>query len=131
VNDPSPDWGSPIAYLVLEPGTPVYAGDETYVGTVGHVLFVPEKDIFDGIVVQTDAGERFVDADRVEQIYERRVITSLTADDVRALRPPKGAPPVYGVDPSEGSGKSFGARLSRLFRRGKWSERPSGEQQRR
>ena len=126
----NPDWGSPIAYLVLAKGTPVYAAGETYVGTVGHVLFVPEKDIFDGIVVQTDGGERFVDADRVDQIYERRVITTLTADDVRALPPPKDAPPVYGVDPSEDTGRSLGARFRRLFKRGTWSERPSGEQQR-
>ena len=53
VAEEKPDWGLPIAYLVLERGTAVYATGESEIGTVEHVLYVAEEDIFDGIVVQT------------------------------------------------------------------------------
>ena len=49
--DETPDCGSPIAYLVLARGTAVYASDHSLIGKVQHVLFVPEEDVFDGIVI--------------------------------------------------------------------------------
>jgi hypothetical protein len=122
VSDERHDRGSPISYLVLEPGTAVYAAEETEIGTVEHVLFVPEEDIFDGIVVQTPAGLRFVDASAVDRIYERCVITTLTAEQARELPPPKDAPPVFQVDPAEVTGHSLRGRLRRLFRKSGWSK---------
>jgi hypothetical protein len=118
-----PDCGSPIAYLVLQPGTAVYASGRERIGTVERVLFVQEEDVFDGIVVQTDGGPRFVDADQVDGIFERCVITTLSVEQARALPPPEQAPAVYGVDPSQGTGTSLRARFGRWFGKARWSRR--------
>ncbi|HEY7694263.1 MAG TPA: hypothetical protein VH816_18145 [Gaiellaceae bacterium] len=122
--DGATDCGSPIAYLVLAKGTAVYSSARERIGTVDEVLFVADEDVFDGIVIQTDGGRRFVDSDRVEQIYERCVITTLSAEQAAALPEPEGGPPVLGVDPAAGTGHSLKDRLSRLFGRGGgWKER--------
>jgi hypothetical protein len=93
--------GDPIAYLVLEPGTAVYAADRTEIGTVERVLFVPDEDIFEGLVVATAGGSRLVEAEAVEQIFERCVFTSLSADDVESLPEPDTRAAVYRSNPAE------------------------------
>jgi hypothetical protein len=125
VPDDSPDCGSPIAYLALEPGTAVYAAGRERIGSVERVLYVEAEDVFDGIVIRTSSDLRFLDSDQVEGIYERCVITTLTADQARLLPPPKEGPGVYRVDPAEATGPSLGARLRRLFGKGGWKKRPS------
>ena len=121
--DGAQDCGSPIAYLVLQPGTAVYTSGRERIGTVEQVLFVQEEDVFDGIVVQTGDGARFVDASDVEGIFERCVITSLSLEQAKALSPPETAPPVYGVDPAQGTGTSLRARFGRWFGKARWSRR--------
>ena len=49
-----------VSYLAAVPGTPVLTRSGTEIGTVEHVLQVPELDLFDGIVIATDWGLRFV-----------------------------------------------------------------------
>ncbi len=124
-----PDCGSPIAYLVLEPGTAVYASDHSRIGKVEHVLFVPEEDVFDGIVVETGDGPRFVDATDIDRIYERCVITALTAEQARALPPPEPGPPVFHDDPALGAGSSVRDLYLKLFRKGGWMKEASGEEE--
>jgi hypothetical protein len=121
--DGAHDCGSPIAYLVLQPGTAVYTSGRERIGTVEQVLFVQEEDVFDGIVVQTGDGARFVDASDVDGIFERCVITSLSLEQAKALSPPETAPPVYGVDPAQGTGTSLRARFGRWFGKARWSRR--------
>lgn len=121
--DGAQDCGSPIAYLVLQPGTAVYTSGRERIGTVEQVLFVQEEDVFDGIVVQTGDGARFVDASDVDGIFERCVITSLSLEQAKALPPPETAPPVYGVDPAQGTGTSLRARFGRWFGKARWSRR--------
>src|SRR6266851_8144427 len=124
-----PDCGSPIAYLVLASGTAVYASDRSLIGKVEHVLFVPEEDVFDGIVIETRDGPRFVDASDIDRIYERCVITTLTAEQARALTPHQPGPPVYHDDPALGAGSSLRDRYLKLFRKGGWTKESSGEEQ--
>lgn len=121
--DGAQDCGSPIAYLVLQPGTAVYTSGRERIGTVEQVLFVQEEDVFDGIVLQTGDGARFVDASDVDGIFERCVITSLSLEQAKALSPPETAPPVYGVDPAQGTGTSLRARFGRWFGKARWSRR--------
>lgn len=69
--------------MVLNPGTPVFSSDDTEVGKVEKVLSVPAKDVFDGVVISIAAGEsRFIDADYIGRIYERRMELKITADEV-------------------------------------------------
>jgi hypothetical protein len=121
----SPDYGSPISYLALGPGTAVYAAGRERIGTVERVLYVEAEDVFDGIVIQTQDGLRFVDADQVDQIYERCVITTLTPEQASRLPLPVGGPQVFQVDPAEATGRSLRDRLRRLFGKGGWKKSPS------
>ncbi|MGE5273805.1 MAG: hypothetical protein ACM3QU_08615 [Verrucomicrobiota bacterium] len=125
MSDDGPDLGSPISYLVLRQGTPVFAAGREQVGTVEKALYVEQEDVFDGIVIRTDQGLRFVDADQVEGIYERGVVTNVTPEQAGQLPAPEGGAPVYRVDPAEATGKSLRDRLRRLFGRGGWQRRPS------
>jgi hypothetical protein len=108
-----------ISYLAAVPGTPVFSSTGTEIGTLEHVLQVPEVDVFDGIVIATKDGLRFIDADYVQQITRSSIQTSL--DDVQAsqLAPPDGAP-VYRVDALQDTGHSLHDVLGRMFRRPHW-----------
>ena len=55
----------PISYQAAVRGTPVLSSSGATIGTLEHVLEVPEVDVFDGIVIATDGGLRFIDADQV------------------------------------------------------------------
>ncbi len=113
-----PDLEQP-SYEAAAPGTPVLSSAGTQIGTLEHVLEVPEVDVFDGIVIATAGGLRFIDADSVQQITRSHIRCSL--DDTKAARlpPPKGAP-VYHVDALADSGQSLHDILGRLFRRPHW-----------
>ena len=110
---------TPISYMAAARGTPVLSSAGTQIGTLEHVLEVPQVDVFDGIVIATVAGLRFIDADQVRQITRAQITTSL--DDAQAARlpPPEGGP-VYRVDALADSGHSLHDVLGRLFRRPHW-----------
>ena len=67
------DEGHAISYKVLARGTPVWTSDGVEIGTVRHVLENDREHIFDGIVVDTPRGRRFVDAPEVGRIAERQL----------------------------------------------------------
>jgi hypothetical protein len=79
-----PDLGSPSSYLLLQPGVPVYGSDGVPAGTVKEVMAAPDKDIFDGILVATDDGDRFVVGADVKEIFEQGVELSVRAVVVSA-----------------------------------------------
>ncbi len=81
----------PIAYTALQPGTPVQTSDGHTIGTVRAVLVDEKVSVFDGIVVQTADGTRFVDADQIGTIYTTRVSTTLSAEQAAQLPPPDGS----------------------------------------
>lgn len=72
------DLGAPTSYLVLEKGADVYSHDGEKLGKVHEVRADTEKDIFDGIVLDTSpllpGGEELITADRIDEIYERGVV---------------------------------------------------------
>jgi hypothetical protein len=110
---------SAISYLAAVPGTPVLSSSGTEIGTLEHVLQVPEVDVFDGIVIATPAGLRFIDADYVGEITRSYIHASLDDAQAAQLQPPDGAP-VYRVDALADSGRSLHDRLGRMFRRPHW-----------
>ncbi len=57
-----------ISYKVLERGTPVVDCDGDEIGSVREVLENEAEHIFDGLVLDTPAGARFVDAPEVARI---------------------------------------------------------------
>lgn len=90
--------GPPASYKMLAEGTPVYGADGESVGAVQRVLAVEEKDIFDGIVMATGEGDRFVDAEQIGAIGERGVSLNLPADQAHALPEPEANPAVIAAD---------------------------------
>lgn len=84
---PEPDEESPLAWSAILADTPVFSADEQEIGIVLDVLGA--EDIFHGVVVRAGPGANdvMVPADRVRMITNRRVVTSLTPDEVRALPP--------------------------------------------
>ena len=79
------DESHPIAYTALLPGTSVQTSDGQEFGRVERVLVDDKVDVFDGIVVRTADGTRFVDADQIGRIFTTHVCTTLSWDDTTGL----------------------------------------------
>src|SRR3954469_19509293 len=96
------DLGPPISYLPLAKGAPVYSSDGQRLGEVEHVLAEPDKDIFDGLVLDASAlpgGHRFVDAPEVDEVYERGVVLKLDAEAAKGLHQPAPNPATMEATP--------------------------------
>ena len=104
----------PIAYTALQPGTPVRTSGGHQFATVVAVLVDEKVSVFDGIVVQTTEGARFVDADQIGTIYTTYVSTTLSAEQAANLPLPDGST-VIDIKPA----RSMADRLGRMFGRGK------------
>jgi hypothetical protein len=104
----------PIAYTALQPGTPVQTSDGHNFASVRAVLVDEKVSVFDGILVQTAEGARFVDADQIGSIYTTYVRTTLSAEQAANLPLPEGSTLVEIKPP-----KSMADRLGRMFGRGK------------
>ncbi len=79
------DLGPPIAYTVLEEGTPVYDLHGERIGVVEHVLGDFSLDIFDGLIVHTQpfpGRHLFADAEQISEIHERGVVLSVDRGDL-------------------------------------------------
>jgi Mrp family chromosome partitioning ATPase len=100
------DYGHSIGYKVLGRGTPVRSSDGVQVGTVRRVQDNAREHIFDGIVIDTPDGRRFVDAPEVARIFERAVILTISAEEAREL-------------PEQGSAVADRMRNARTVRRAK------------
>jgi hypothetical protein len=74
-----------IGYQALPRGVPVHASGGEQVGTVHRVLDNAREHIFDGLVITTPEGKRFVDAPEVARITSRRVTLTITAEDAGSL----------------------------------------------
>jgi hypothetical protein len=113
------DDGRPISYEALEVGTPVAGASGHEFGTVEHVLQIPSLDLFDGIVVKTAHGTRFVDRDQITDITTTVVRCALTDEEVAALPAPQkteAVRPDFGPD----EGHSLNAWYGRHFGRKHW-----------
>jgi hypothetical protein len=80
--------GPAISYLALRRGTRVRGSDGAEVGRVRRVQNNAREHIFDGIVVETSRGRRFVDAPEVAHIAEHAVTLTIPAEEVLASAPP-------------------------------------------
>lgn len=109
-----------VSYQAAVPGSPVFSSSGREVGTLEHVLEVPAGG-FDGIVIATDWGLRFIAADQIELITIRHI--RILMDDAEAARlpPPEGAA-VYRVSALDEIGDSLHERLGQMFRRPHWMQ---------
>jgi hypothetical protein len=109
------DEGHAISYKLLERGVEVRSSDGEVVGRVERVLENPREHIFDGIVISTPRGLRFVDAPEVGRIAERLVSLTIDAQEAAVLPEPDPGAPEFQANTSRG-------RLSRFFG-GAWRKR--------
>ncbi len=109
-----PDDGHAISYKLLERGIPIHAADGERLGTVDRVLENEREQIFDGIVMRTPRGERFVDAPEVARIAERRVTLSIDAAEAADLPAYEPGAPEYHANPRAGR---LGRMLGRSWKR--------------
>jgi uncharacterized protein YrrD len=113
------DLGSPASYLTLAEGTPVYSSDGRELGRVEHLLADPEIDIFDGIVVRRrgpKGGHRFIDADQVDEIFERGVLLELSYEEAVSVLPNPGLnPAAMGVNPGDDEAGELQRKLRRAW----------------
>jgi hypothetical protein len=73
------DDGHAISYHALRRGTVVRSSDGVELGKVRRVEEETRSHIFDGIVLDTPNGRRFLDAPEVAHIAERAVTTTFPA----------------------------------------------------
>ena len=92
------DRGERIAYTVLVEGTRVEGSDGEEVGTLKRVLADEASDIFDGLILDTPDGDRFVDAPQVGDIYTRVVILTIRSDAAAELPEHTPSPAVVALD---------------------------------
>jgi hypothetical protein len=108
-----------VSYQAAVKGSPVLSAAGHEIGKLEHVLEVPQLDLFDGIVIHTHNGLRFVGPDSVEKITRSYLKCSLSDAEAAALTPPDG-PPVYHVDALDYRGDSLHDVLGRMFGRPHW-----------
>ncbi|MGI8597486.1 MAG: hypothetical protein ACR2LY_09430 [Thermoleophilaceae bacterium] len=111
------DRGAPISYILLAERTPVLTVEETELGTVKRVLADFDRDLFDGLIVDTPDGDRFVDAPRVADLYERAVILALSDEEAAHLPEPTPAPAQMDVHPDDTAERSPAQEVGLLVRR--------------
>lgn len=111
----------PIAYEALPKGTPVLTTTGTEIGIVEHVLADPSLDLFDGLVVKTPAGLRFVTADQVRLITTTAVHSTVEDADIPNLQQPHTGDAVYEADPEQNTGGEINEWFGRHFLREHWT----------
>jgi hypothetical protein len=90
------DDGHAVHYAAVTRGTPVITVDGVEIGKVDEVLDNYREHIFDGIVIETPAGDlRFVDAPEVARTAERAVTLTIDAVDAQALPAPERSAPSF------------------------------------
>jgi hypothetical protein len=101
-----------IGYQVLPRGTPVLAAGGEQVGTFHKALHHGREHLFDGMVISTPEGKRFVDAPEVDRITNRRV--TLRIDSAAVAELPEHRPVVGSL---QERAKRRGRRIRRRFGR--------------
>ena len=77
-----------VSYEAAVLHSPVLASTGATIGHLEHVLEARELDVFDGIVVSTHHGLRFIGADHVTRITRARLLTDLDEAQAAALPAP-------------------------------------------
>ncbi|WP_320671304.1 hypothetical protein [Patulibacter defluvii] len=83
--------GDAIGFKVLRRGTVVRSADGIELGTVRRVEEIVREHLFDGIVIDTADGKRFLDAPEVARIQERAVTTTFPAAEAEQHLQPVGS----------------------------------------
>jgi hypothetical protein len=114
-----PDPAEPVSYEGVPTGVPLLSSTGQEFGTLAKVLEIPSEDLFDGVIVKTDHGHRFVDRDQIVEITTQYIKCDLSDEQCSDLPEPSGSP-VYDADATYGAGHSFRDWVHRHFGHGGW-----------
>jgi hypothetical protein len=110
------DLGQPIAYTVLEEGTPVFDRDGKRIGVVERVMADMQLDIFDGVIVHTrplPGRHLYADMSQIAELHEHGVVLAVTRDELH--EPPDETKRKQREDSGERSENPLEARLRRAW----------------
>lgn len=116
----------PVSYEGATHGVPMLSSTGTQFGTLEKVLEIPSEDLFDGVIVSTSHGRRFVDRDQIAQITTEYIRCTIDDDSVAALPEPSGSA-VFEADAGYGEGNSFREWVHRTFGHGGWQVEDKAE----
>ena len=111
----------PVSYQGVKLGTPVLSSTGRECGTLAKVLEIDSEDVFDGIILATHHGHRFVDRDQIAEITTAYIKCALDDAAMESLPEPSGTP-VYRADPLQDEGNTFRDWLGRTFRHRGWEQ---------
>ena len=109
----------PVSYEGVPKGVPLLSSSGQEFGTLVKVLEVPSEDLFDGVIVKTHHGERFVDRDQITEITTEYIRCALDDGAAENLPEPDGTAEFDG-DAGYGEGNSFREWVHRTFGHGGW-----------
>lgn len=111
----------PIAYEALKKGTPVVTATGTEIGITEHVMADSSLDVFDGIVVKTAEGMRFISADQIGLITVGKVNTKIADADVAELQKPHDGNAVFRDDLEDYEGPGIDTFFRKMFFKEHWT----------
>ena len=109
----------PVSYEGVPLGVPLLSSSGQPFGTLDKVLEVPSEDLFDGVIVATNHGRRFVDRDQIAEITTEYIKCDLDDAAVASLPEPSGSA-AFDADASYGEGDSFREWVHRTFGHKGW-----------
>ncbi len=113
------DNAEPVSYEGVPLGVPVLSSTGRHFGTLEKVLEIPAEDLFDGVIVKTHDGRRFVDRDQIAEITKEYIKCELDDDATGHLPEPSGTP-AFDANAGYGEGTSFREWVHRTFGHGGW-----------
>ncbi len=111
------DEAQPVSYEGVPLGVPVLSSSGERFGTLEKVLEIPSEDLFDGVIVKTHHGRRFVDRDQISEITTEYIKCDLDDAAAEALPKPDGSP-VYVDNAAAIEGHNFHDWLDRTLHGG-------------
>jgi hypothetical protein len=109
----------PVSYEAVPEGVPLLSSTGRQFGTLEKVLEIPSEDVFDGVIVKTHHGRKFVDRDQITEITTEYVRCDLDDEETASLPGPDGTAVVEG-DAPYGEGNTFREWVHRTFGHGGW-----------
>lgn len=113
------DSAEPVSYEGVPTGVPLLSSTGQEFGTLERVLEIPSEDLFDGVIVKTQHGRRFVDRDQIVEITTQYIKCDLSDIQCADLPEPSGTA-VYEADAGYGVGNSFRDWVHRTFGHKGW-----------
>jgi hypothetical protein len=114
------DAAQPVSYEGVPEGVPLLTSTGESFGTLAKVLEIPSEDLFDGVVVKTRHGHRFVDRDQITEITTEYIKTDLDDAAASSLPTPSGTA-AFDADAGYGEGNTFREWVHRTFGHGGWT----------